>query len=239
MKKFLCIYFIAFIALNTYSQSASLKIDKNTVVKDSTGYIYPYAIWNVLLSKAEYTIKPINAKDKNTEFLLIRLSPKQIEERLERMPKPKESKYFITGNNIKLFKTSDINGKKINLKEKGRIIVFNFWFINCPPCRMEIPDLNELVDAYKGNDSVVFVGVALDKSSGLEDFLKRMPFKYSIIDDGRYIAEGYGIKTYPTHVVIDKESKVIFHASGIAPNMVYWLKKMIDQLLHPLPEIKN
>jgi len=87
------------------------------------------------------------------------------------MPKPRESPYFSTGKKISLFKSTDINNKKINLKdEKGKIIVLNFWFIDCAPCRMEMPDLNDLVEKYKGNDSVLFIAVALDTRSDIKDF---------------------------------------------------------------------
>ena len=66
------------------------------------------------------------------------------------MPKPNESKYFTTGKSFGKFKTTDMNGNKINTQDlKGKTIVMNFWFINCPPCRTEIPHLNKLVDKYK------------------------------------------------------------------------------------------
>ena len=52
----------------------------------------------------------------------------------------------------------------------------NFWFINCPPCRAEIPELNKLVDSFKTNDKVVFIAVALDDKQSLETFLEQSPF---------------------------------------------------------------
>jgi hypothetical protein len=73
--------------------------------------------------------------------------------------------------------------------------------------------------------------VALDSKNDLEKFLKQFPFNYTIVDNGRWIADKYGIRFYPTHVIIDTEGKVYFHTSGLAPNTVYWIKKSIEELL--------
>ena len=220
------------------SQTMQTKLDENTIVKDSSGQIYPYAVWRALLFKG-YTLRPVDPKNKNPEFVIIRLTDKQIKDRLEKMEKPRESKYFTTGEKIKLFKTRDINNKKIDLKDEStKIIVLNFWFINCPPCRTEMPDLNELVEKYKGNDSVRFIAVALDEKSELKDFLERNPFHYSIIDGGKYLADNYGIKSYPTHVIVNAQGKVYFHTSGLATNTIFWLQKTIDELLGT-PTAKN
>jgi len=107
----------------------------------------------------------------------------------------------------------------------------NFWFINCQPCRMEIPELNALVDSFKNNSKVVFIAVGLDNKSSIMDFLKSFPFNYSIIDNGRFIADQYRIKSYPTHVVVDTERKVYFHTSGLGATTIYWIRKSIEELL--------
>lgn len=147
------------------------------------------------------------------------------------MPPPKESSFFRKGERFNLGKMKDIQGAKLDLKENtGKITVVNFWFINCPPCRMEIPDLNELVTKY-ASDSVRFVAVALDGRYELEEFLKGSPFRYQVVDNGRSLAQRYGVQSYPTHVVVDREGKVYFHTTGLSTNTVYWLEKSIKILL--------
>jgi hypothetical protein len=98
---------------------------------------------------------------------------------------------------------------------------------------MEIPDLNQLVDSFTATaaDKVVFLAIALDDKASLEQFLKRVPFRYNIIDNGKFIAQQYGIQGFPTHVVVDASGKVYFHTVGLAPNTVYWLKRSVKELL--------
>jgi peroxiredoxin len=232
MKNILFILSLLF-GLPALSQTpASLKLNENTIVKDSSGNLYPYAIWQALLRKGSYSLKAENPKNVNTAFYLVELSEKEKASRLERMGKPRESEAFTNGQKIPLFNLVDIEGRKIKLKEAaGKIIVMNFWFINCKPCRMEIPELNEMVAQFKNNDKVIFVGIALDQRADLRAFLTETPFAYSIIDNGRFEADKYGVKLYPTHVIVDPEGKVYFHTSGLAPNTVPWIKKSIEELL--------
>lgn len=219
-------------ALLLCMKSPAQKLTENSIVKDSTGTVFPVELWRPLLMKGGHILKAENKNDPNTAFFLVRLTPEEKEARLAKMPPPNESKFFKKGEKFNLGKVKDIQGNKIDLKEnKGRITVVNFWFINCPPCRVEIPDLNELVNKY-GSDSVRFVAVALDQKYDLENFIRTMPFKYQIVDEGRYLAQNYNIQSYPTHVVVDKEGKVYFHTSGLFTNTVYYLEKCIKELLN-------
>jgi peroxiredoxin len=204
---------------------------KDMIVKDSSGQVLPLEIWQALFSKGNYQLTGGGAKNDKT-FLLIRLSEEQAQKRLENMPKPRPSTAFIDGQKTKLFKARDLEHNKINLGDStGKIIVLNFWFINCGPCRKEIPDLNNLVDSF-GKDRVEFVAVSLDTPEDIEKFIKLNPFKYRLVPDGRSIATQYGIKGYPTHAIIDQEGKVYFHTTGLAMNTIYWLKKSINELVN-------
>ena len=229
--------FLLFLLTLPASAQKNFQLTEKSVVKDSTGKICPSAVWSALYMKGDYDIKAENPEDIHTAFVLVRLSEKEKEARFAQMPKPKESDFFKTGQQLDLFNAKDIQGNELKQKEaKGKIIVINFWFINCGPCRREIPDLNELADQYKNNDRVVFVAVGLDPKESVKTFLEKTPFHYTLVDEGRTIAGRYGIRFYPTHVIIDTEGKVYFHTSGLAMNTVYWLKRSVRELLQKAPK---
>ncbi len=226
------------LALNVNAQTPGARVALNdkSVVKDSSGTLYPFAIWQKLMMTGEYTIRPLNINSNPPEFLLVRLSEAEIQARLRNAPKPMESKFFQTGNKISNAKLVTLDRKKYNLKDlAGKVVVLNFWFINCSPCRAEIPHLNKITETYKGREDIVFLAVALDEAYELKQFLKEMPFNYGIVDGGRYIASQYGITSYPTHVVLDKEGKVTFHTSGLAQGTIPWLQKSIEEALGGKP----
>ena len=232
MRYLLFLLMTVLTTLVTEAQSMRLNPNENSVVQDSSGTIFPYLVWHNLMKSGNYKLIPVDPKNVQTTYILAKRSEKEKDEFMNRIARPKESVFFTNGKEISLFKTKDIAGNKIDLKDsKGKIIVLNFWFINCPPCRREIPELNEMVEQFKGNDKVVFMAVALDDKYSIQEFLKTNPFLYSIVDNGRYLTDRYGVKSYPTHLIVDMEGKVYFHTTGLGLNTVHWLKKSINELL--------
>ena len=228
MRKLLLTAMIIIACVSSSFAQKGEPITESTIVKDTSGNVVPYNIWTRLMITGRYKFK--NLKD-SPEFIIYRLSDEEYEKVLETLPKPNESKFFRTGSNFSHFKTTDINDNKVNTKNlAGKIIVLNFWFINCPPCIMEMPELNKLTETYKSDSSVVFFAIALDKKYELEQFLKNKSFGYTIIDNGRFITDQYKITSYPTNVIIDQNGKVYFHSSGLSVGTVHWLKKSIDEL---------
>lgn len=119
--------------------------------------------------------------------------------------------------------TVSISGKIFGTQElKGKVVVLNFWYTNCPPCLKEIPELNNLVEEYKGKD-VVFLGLATDYKQSIEEFLKEKPFKYEIIPSAmqftfRFLQpdeKGTFETKFPTHIVIDRTGKKTVYETGI------------------------
>ena len=61
-------------------------------------------------------------------------------------------------------------------KQKGRVVLVNFWATWCVPCREEYPDLTRLEKAYRGKGLAV-LGVSIDSARDLaavDKFLAKM-----------------------------------------------------------------
>ncbi|WP_316739086.1 TlpA disulfide reductase family protein [Pedobacter aquatilis] len=234
MKKYFLIICL-FLHLSAFSQSKSTttKLDQNTIVKDESGSVIPYASWQKIIQTGEYSIRPIEKG--STEYLIYKMSTEEKLKSDERkkskvafLAKPQQSDAFKEGEKFKGERITDINANKFDLKKIGdKIYVLNFWFINCPPCKKEIPELNQLVSKYADNKDVVFIAIALDNSADLKAFLKTTPFNYNIVDDGKYYTSKYGVKGYPTHVLIGKDGLIKFSTLGLAENTVFWIEKTL------------
>ncbi len=217
--------------VNKKVQLKKVQLNENTVVVDSAGNYYPYESWRQMLSSGEYGIRTKRPVSDSAEFFIYKLSAAEKASRLSRLPKPPESAFFTTGELITPFKANDINGNKLNLKAMaGKVVVLNFWFIDCAPCRQEIPELNKLALSYANNPNVVFIAIALDQRADIQKFIKSNPFGYQIVADGREYADIYKLRSYPTNVVVDKEGKVRFHSSGYSSNTVNWIAKTVKEL---------
>jgi thiol-disulfide isomerase/thioredoxin len=237
------------------SISRRYKLDETTIVKDSSGKQYSYSEWTKMMASKNYNLihnissdsagKPLEfliRQKRNTDPPVINLTAGQNNgiqaTRAVRIPaKPAESEQFHAGDVFKPFNEKDIDGQKFDLKkDKGKVYVVNFWFIGCPPCRAEIPDLNKIVEHYKDNKDVVFIAICLDEKYDIKNFLKLFPFNYHIIDDGRYVAAKYGVHLYPTNVVVNRDGKVAYSSVSNQSANPYWITKTIDEALAAMPE---
>ena len=130
------------------------------------------------------------------------------------------------------FEVKTLDGKPLKLSDlKGKVVVLNFWFIGCAPCRVEMPGLNTLTEEFKDED-VVFIAFALDDAKALQPFLKEKEFTYQIIPDGGKIISLYGVKVFPTHVLINKKGEIEFTLTGGSEDRHEQLRPLIKNLLH-------
>ncbi|MCU1425927.1 MAG: alkyl hydroperoxide reductase [Microbacteriaceae bacterium] len=96
----------------------------------------------------------------------------------------------------------------------GQVLVVNFWYAGCPPCRVEAPDLEEVNNLYTGQ-GVSFLGVNVrDQAATSLTFADETGISYpSIIDanDGNLLLAFAGTvapNAVPTTLVLDKRGRV-------------------------------
>lgn len=129
------------------------------------------------------------------------------------------------------FEVADIQGNTYSLEElKGKVVVLNFWFIGCAPCRIEIPGLNEMVGHYD-QEQVVFIAFALDDKESLSQFLTESPFKYQIIPGAFEQADAFHVQGYPTHIILDKKGNIRSTLTGGSADRHKQIQPLIDRLL--------
>ena len=121
------------------------------------------------------------------------------------------------------FTLYDQNGKEHKLSDyKGKTVFLNFWAIWCPPCKAEMPYIEQLYKEYnKNNKDVVILGVAspnLDREGSKEDiieFLQQEKYTFPVVmDNNGELAYQYGISAYPTTFIIDKEGYITQYVPG-------------------------
>lgn len=152
---------------------------------------------------------PTNPKPVYSEAMPSAPPPKQPSDRVV-MPKTPKIAY---GKPAPDFELTSMDGKTFKLSElRGKVVVLNFWFAGCPPCRSEIPKLNALVEKYKDKD-VVFIAPTTDDEYTAKKFLEKFPFRYNIVlDAGRFIRDEYTNDgdeiPFPQNLVIDKDGNL-------------------------------
>ena len=127
----------------------------------------------------------------------------------------------VTGKSAPPMAFTTLSGKSYdNASLTGKIIVVNFWFTTCVPCREEMPALNRLVSEYRNKD-VLFLGFATDPANRLTPaYFAQTKFDFTIISDAMPIATSFAVRSYPTTFIVDGQ--------GIIRDM--WLGVGLDKL---------
>jgi len=135
------------------------------------------------------------------------------------------------GSDAPDFSALDMNGKTYSLSSlKGKVVVINFWFVECKPCVIEMPELNEIVEKYK-SEEVVFLAFAMNEKPKIESFLKKHTFDYTILPDSGTVIRDYKIKSYPAHIILDQNSKIGFSIRGLSNSTVSEIDEAIEGLI--------
>src|SRR5438876_3495012 len=143
------------------------------------------------------------------------------------------------------FTSVDVDGIEYKLESlRGKVVVINLWGTFCAPCIAEMPNLNALVEKYKGKD-VVFLAPTPDDKSLLDGFLKKNPFNYQVFPNSMPIIKQYAprkkvssptdkpggfIMLLPAHLVVDREVRDVKHLFG------YKSDSLIDDLTLSIDE---
>lgn len=184
------------------------------------------------MMSGNYVPEPYLNQNKDIRAFVLRKATEEEKRQLLSMMEQQETQGKpAMGKDAKPFSVTDIKGKKYSLdKLKGKIVVVNFWFMECKPCRMEIPELNKVVDKY-GGKGIVFLGMSTNSKAQIEKFLEKNEFKYNIVPDSMAVAGKYGVTGFPTHMIIDRDSKVAYFSSGYGPGTIDELTGAIEQLI--------
>jgi thiol-disulfide isomerase/thioredoxin len=119
---------------------------------------------------------------------------------------------------------------------RGEVLVVNFWYAACPPCRLEAPDLEALAQQFDP-DGVRFLGVNIyDQAPTAMSFAEEFGVTYpSILDvnDGSVRLAFMGQvapNSVPTTLVLDQQGRVAARISGVISEPSV-LRSMITDVL--------
>jgi thiol-disulfide isomerase/thioredoxin len=123
-------------------------------------------------------------------------------------------------------------------EQQGKIVVLNFWRLDCPACLSEIPELIELRKEYE-KDGVVVIGLNLDAPEDpltrdkAQAFLRGVQVNYTQLatastKDLQELLAGWEFSGLPQTFLYDRAGKRAKHIEGNYPKEI---RKGIEELL--------
>ena len=121
------------------------------------------------------------------------------------------------------FTLKDQYGNEHTLSEyKGKTIFLNFWATWCPPCREEMPDIEEIYNEYgKNNNDIIVLGVAapnLGREGSEEEivnFLSENNYTFPVVMDfGGELVYKYDIVGFPSTFIINEDGEIVHKIVG-------------------------
>jgi thiol-disulfide isomerase/thioredoxin len=128
-----------------------------------------------------------------------------------------------------------VDGETVDSTHLDGVVVLNFWYAGCPPCREEAPDLEEVFQEY--GDRVTMLGVnTKDSAANAGSFEREFGVTYDSILDVKTrdvlsaFAGDVPPSAVPTTLVLDAEGRVAARISGLLPSPTT-LADILDDVL--------
>lgn len=128
-------------------------------------------------------------------------------------------------------KLTDISGKEFQLKIKekgfdfvdfqGKVVMLNFFTTWCPPCKAEIPHLNNLQNRYK--DQLQIISILLEENKDNEEIIRftnahNVEFTIANSKENFRLAKHIGgVQSIPYMIIYDKNGDYFKHYIGAIP----------------------
>lgn len=118
-------------------------------------------------------------------------------------------------------------------EQRGKVVVINFWYPSCPPCRDEMPAFQEAWERYQDRN-VRFIGLFVPQGFDTEvearQFVDELGLTFTFATDVRArVAQEYAVVYFPTTYFIDQDGRV--HLMEISRMDIDRLTEILDDLL--------
>jgi thiol-disulfide isomerase/thioredoxin len=113
---------------------------------------------------------------------------------------------------------------------ENEVVFVNFWATWCPPCRAELPMIQNLYNDYKSK--VKFVFVTNENWNTVDSFFKEIGYNLPVYNSLSMPPEIFTkTNSIPASYLIDKNGRILISKTGAANWNSTKVRKLLDNLL--------
>ncbi|MFA6128336.1 MAG: TlpA disulfide reductase family protein [Bacteroidales bacterium] len=114
----------------------------------------------------------------------------------------------ISGKPVPGFTFPDTTGRMVSLSDfKGKWVLLDFWYVDCPWCRKLTPHMIEIYKDWKDSKNFEIVSISVDKPKDYQRWKEAIVEDKSpwtqVLDSTKTYPDEYGIIGYPTLILVD------------------------------------
>ncbi len=106
---------------------------------------------------------------------------------------------------------ADLHGVQHSLSDyRGQVVLVNLWATWCPPCKAEMPAIQDFYTKYQAEGFAVVAVEDGDPAADVAAFVNQYGLTFTVLLDPAYQATDHAFKTsnLPSSYVIDRSGKV-------------------------------
>ena len=132
------------------------------------------------------------------------------------------------------FQLDTLNGNQFQLSDhRGKVVVLNFWTTWCPPCKKEMPHLQNFYEQNKERPITVVAVNLTSQDHGfveIEEFVHEFGLTFPIpLDYYGEVGSLYASYAIPTSYIINRDGMIVYKHTGPVDEDL--LKQWIEPLL--------
>lgn len=119
----------------------------------------------------------------------------------------------------------DLSGNLVRVSDfAGQPLLINAWATWCPPCRAEMPLLNEYYLQHKAQGFVILAVNAGETQPQVSQFISQTGFSFPVLLDADTAAlSKLGVFSFPTSIVVGRDGNVKkIHVGLITPETIQY-----------------
>lgn len=146
---------------------------------------------------------------------------------------------YAEGRRMTDFSLTDIDGNSYRLSdllEEKQLVILDFWYTTCEPCKMEFPYFEAAVQKYGSKISLLAVNPINDNKAmqSLRQQLNassKTAISFPMLRDTCNLAKGFDVEAYPLTVFIDSNGIIVDIHNGAFASEADFLAA-VERYLH-------
>ena len=140
---------------------------------------------------------------------------------------------YKTGSVMGDFTVTDVDGKTHQLSrllQEKKLVILNFWYYTCVPCKAEFPYFNSIYQRY-GDEIEILALNHFDSEAQIRLLRSEMGLTFPLASEHLGMQQGFGIQSYPVSVFIGSDGRIWHIQKDVGFETEEQLDTLVRQML--------